>query len=64
LKKKTEFLGHIVGPNGVMPNTEKVKAINKFPIPKTQREIKTFLGICGYYRKFIPNLADISKPLS
>jgi len=34
LKKETEFLGHIVEPNGVMPNPEKVKAINKFPIPK------------------------------
>jgi len=37
LKKEKEFLGHIVGPNGVMPNPEKVKAINKFPIPKTQK---------------------------
>jgi len=36
-------LGHIVGPNGVMTNPEKLKAINKFPIPKTQKEIKSFL---------------------
>jgi len=64
LKKETEFLGPIVGPNGAMPNPEKVKTINKFPIPKTQKEIKSFLGLCGYYRKFIPNFVDISKPLT
>jgi len=57
-------LGHIVGLPGVMPNPEKVKAINKFSIPKTQKEIKSFLGLCGYYRKFIPNFADISKTLT
>jgi len=55
---------YIVGPNGVMPNPEKVKAINKFSIPKTQKEIKSFLGLCGYYRKFFPNFADISRPLT
>jgi len=47
-----------------MPNPEKVKAINKFSIPKTQKEIKSFLGLCGYYRKFISNFADISKTLT
>jgi len=57
-------LGHIVGLPGVMPNPEKVKAINKFSIPKTQKEIKSFLGLCGYYRKFISNFADISKTLT
>jgi len=61
LKKETEFLGHIVEPNGVMPNPEKVKAINKFPIPKIQKEIKSFLGLCGYYRKFIPNFATFQN---
>jgi len=47
-----------------MANPEKVKAINKFSIPKTLNEIKSFLGLCGYYRKFIPNFVDISKRLT
>jgi len=64
LKKETELLGHIVGQNGVMQNPEKVKTINKFPIPKTQKEIKSFLGLCTYFRKFIPNFIDILKPLT
>jgi len=64
LKRETEFLGHIVRPNGVMPNPKKVKAINKFSIPNTKEEIKSFLGPCGYYRIFIPNFADISNPLT
>jgi len=35
-----------------------------FPIPKSTKEIKSFLGLCGFYRKFIPNFAKIAKPMS
>ncbi|KAK9876430.1 hypothetical protein WA026_012743 [Henosepilachna vigintioctopunctata] len=59
-----EFLVHIITPEGIKPNPKKLKAITNFPIPKTQREIKSFLGLVGYYRKFIPNFSKISKPLT
>ncbi|KAH8328728.1 hypothetical protein KR074_004542, partial [Drosophila pseudoananassae] len=42
----------------------KIEAIQKFPIPKTQKEIKSFLGLCGFYRKFIPDFAKIAKPMT
>lgn len=64
LCKSVEFLGHIITPEGVKPNPKKIEAIKKFPIPKTPKEIKSFLGLLGYYRKFIPNFAKTTKPMT
>nr|CAI5868931.1 unnamed protein product [Callosobruchus analis] len=64
LCKSVEFLGHVVTPEGIRPNPKKIEAIKKFPIPKTAKEIKSFLGLIGYYRKFINNFAHLTKPLT
>lgn len=61
LKNQTNFLGHIISPEGIRPNIEKVKAIEKFHLPKTPKEIESFLGLCGYYRKFISDFAKIVR---
>ncbi|XP_045468252.1 uncharacterized protein LOC123676417 [Harmonia axyridis] len=63
-KTEIEFLGHIITPEGIKPNPKKLEAVTKLPIPKTPKEIKSFLGLVGYYRKFIPNFAKIAKPLT
>ncbi|EFA12120.1 Retrovirus-related Pol polyprotein from transposon 17.6-like Protein [Tribolium castaneum] len=64
LRKEVAYLGHIITPEGVKPNPEKIKAVMKYPIPRTQKEIKSFLGLLGYYRRFIPNFALLTKPLT
>lgn len=64
LRKETEFLGHIVTDQGIKPNPDKIIAIKKFPLPRSKREIKSFLGLLGYYRKFIKDMARITKPLT
>lgn len=64
LQTSVQYLGHVITPNGVKPNPEKISAIKNFPIPKTQRDIKSFLGLLGYYRRFIPNFAKITKPMT
>lgn len=64
LTKKVQFLGHIVTPEGITPNPSKIEAIKKYPIPKTVKEIKSFLGLIGYYRRFIPDFAKITFPLN
>lgn len=64
LRTETEFLGHIITPDGIKPNTKKIKAIQDFPIPNTQKELRGFLGLLGYYRKFIEQFAKITKPLT
>lgn len=64
LKKEVAFLGHIVTPEGIRPNPAKIKAILDYPIPRTTKEIRGFLGLLGYYRKFIKDFAKITKPLT
>ncbi|KAG6465364.1 hypothetical protein O3G_MSEX015105 [Manduca sexta] len=64
LKLETAYLGHIISQDGIKPNPDKIKAIEKLPMPKTATEIKRFLGLLGYYRKFIPDFARITKPMT
>lgn len=64
LKLETAYLGHVISNEGVKPNPDKIAAIEKYPIPKTPKEIKQFLGLLGYYRKFISDFARITKPLT
>src|SRR5436190_3909218 len=64
LRKEVAYLGHIVTKDGIRPNPDKINTVKSFPIPKTPKEIKQFLGLIGYYRKFIPNFAKITKPLT
>lgn len=64
LKLETAYLGHVITREGIKPNPEKLKAIKNYPIPKTSTEIKRFLGLLGYYRKFIPDFARITKPMT
>ena len=63
LKKHIQYLGHIVSGEGIKPVPEKLSAIQQMPCPYTQKEVKQFLGLVGYYRKFIPHYADIERPL-
>ncbi|KAL1129536.1 hypothetical protein AAG570_012481 [Ranatra chinensis] len=51
-------MGHTVSERGVSTNSEKVQAMSTLPLPKDPKEIKSFQGTVGHYRKFIPNLAD------
>lgn len=64
LQKEVEFLGHVVTRDGIKPNPNKIKAIKDWPIPKNQKELRGFLGIMGYYRRFIRDFAKIVKPLT
>lgn len=64
LKKSVNYLGHVISQDGVKPNPDKISAIKKFPPPKTKTEIKSFLGMLGYYRKFIKDFAKLTKFLT
>lgn len=64
MKKETEFLGHILTPDGIKPNPNKIKVIKELKLPTTQKQIKSFLGITGYYRKFIKDYAKVAQPLT
>jgi len=59
-----EFLGQVVTLEGVKPNPNKIKIIKDFPCPHNRKTIKSFLGVIGYYRKFIRDFARITKLLT
>ena len=57
------FLGHIVSGKGVAPDPKKVEAISKLSYPTDIYTLRSFLGCCNYYERFIPRYANISAPL-
>ena len=58
------FLGHVVGKGILSPNPEKLTQIEQTPRPTTKKEVRSFLGLIGYYQKFIPNFSAIACPLT
>ena len=63
-KKHLQYLGHLVSEVGFEPLLEKIKSIKNMPPLKTAKELKQFLGLGGYYCKFVPRFADLSRPLT
>ena len=62
--KSLDFIGHRVGEGVIRPQTEKLGQIKEAARPTTKRQVRSFLGLVGYYRKFIPNFASIAVPLT
>lgn len=63
-KTEVEFLGHIVGRDGVRMMEDKVKAVQDWPTPTRVTHVRAFLGMAGYYRKFVKDFSKIAAPLS
>ena len=63
-KDEIEFLGYVVGKDGIKTEDSKIEKIKNFPIPRDLTKLRGFLGLAGYYRKFIRNFSDIAKPMS
>ena len=63
-KKHIQYLGHLISADGIQPLPEKLESIAKMPAPRNPKEVKQFLGLVGYYRKFVPRFADISRVLT
>ncbi|XP_010412662.1 PREDICTED: uncharacterized protein LOC104698997 [Camelina sativa] len=63
-QKSVGFLGHIVSDQGVSVDPEKIRSIKDWPRPKNANEIRTFLGLAGYYQRFVKGFASMSQPMT
>ena len=63
-KKHIHYLGHLISANRIRPLKDKLDSIRDMPAPCNSKEVKQFLGLVGYYRKFVPCFAALSWPLS
>ena len=63
VSREVAYLGHIISAGGVRPNPKKVWAVQNLRAPSSAKEVRTFLGLTGYYRRFIPAYAAMAEPL-
>ncbi|KAD4385317.1 hypothetical protein E3N88_25485 [Mikania micrantha] len=62
--REVQFLGHVINADGILVDSSKIQAVTKWSPPKTPTEIRSFLGLAGYYRRFIQDFAKIASPLT
>ena len=63
-KKQVAYLGHLISEDGIYPLYENIKKVVTFPVPTNKTELKAFLGLTSYYRKFVEAFAQIARPLN
>ena len=63
-QRRVKFLGHIVSEDGVEVDPEKTEKVTTWPTPTSPEDVRRFLGLAGYYRRFIKNFSQISRPLT
>uniref|UniRef100_A0A7I5EED3 RNA-directed DNA polymerase n=1 Tax=Haemonchus contortus TaxID=6289 RepID=A0A7I5EED3_HAECO len=63
-RRQITFLGHLINKDSYSPAEANTRAVREFPTPTNTKEVKRFLGMVGFFRKFIPNFANIAEPLT
>ena len=64
VKPIVKYLGHVVTPDGISPDSDKVRVVQDFPTPTNLKQLRTFLGLANYYRRFIRGFSHIARPLN
>ena len=62
-QKSITFLGHVVSDKGIQTDRKKTEAVQEWPVPRSVRDVRSFLGLASYYRRFVLDFALIAGPL-
>lgn len=62
--ERVNYLGHVITAQGIETAADKIAAVQEWPVPQHKTDVRSFLGTCGYYRRFIKGYSDIARPLS
>ena len=60
---KVRFLGHVVCAEGVTIDSDKIEAVKTWPVPRNAKEVRRFVGLCSYYRRFVRSFSEVARPL-
>lgn len=63
IRKEVEHLGYLLTPNGLQPSMRHVNAVKEFPVPQSVKEVRQFVGLASYYRRFVPGFSKIAEPV-
>ena len=63
-QKSVSFLGHQISEDGIIPDPERTRSLKEFKVPATPKDVRSFLGFCSFYRRFIQNFSTIAQPLN
>ena len=61
---EVRYLGYVLSEKGVSASPDKVTAVRQYPVPKNFKDVRAFLGLASFYRRLVPNFAEIAKPLT
>lgn len=64
LRNEVNFLGHVISEKGILPNPDNIKKVAEWPLPRSVKEVRSFLGLGNYYRRFVKNYSKLAKPLT
>ena len=62
-QSQVNYLGHVITPEGLHPDPEKIKAVREYPVPCNVKDVQAFMGLANYYRKFVKDFAKIASPI-
>ena len=63
-RPREKYLGYVLSSEWVSASADKVKGVQEYPVPKCAKDVRAYVGLAAFYRRLIPNFAEVAKPLT